>query len=292
MLHGRASGVKPWEADLTDSYKIKVIDLEAYLARIRYAGPREPSMNTLAGVVRHHAGAIPFENLDAFLGRAVSLAPGEVEQKLVAGGRGGWCFEQNLLLGAALRAMGFAVTDLAGRVLWNRPRDAVTPRTHRLLCAEADGRRWLVDVGFGGHTITAPLDLGLEDIQQTTHEPFRITRHGRDQLVESLIREVWQPLFRFDLQPQLPIDFEAANYQLAHDPASHFTQTLIASRVVDGGRHVLRGSELAFHELGGETRRETLAGAEAVIAALGDVMGIEVPPPLRDSLRMRLQAVA
>jgi N-hydroxyarylamine O-acetyltransferase len=248
-------------------------------------------MNTLAGVVRHHAGAIPFENLDAFLGRAVSLAPGDVERKLVVGGRGGWCFEQNLLLGAALRAMGFAVTDLAGRVLWNRPPDAVTARTHRLLGAEADGRRWLVDVGFGGHTITAPLDLALEGAQQTTHEPFRITRHAGDYLVESLIREVWQPLFRFDLQPQLPVDFEAANYQLAHDPASHFTQVLIASRVSSGGRHVLRGRELAFHEPGGGTRRETLAGADAVIAALDDVFGIELEPPLRDLLRLRLEAM-
>jgi len=288
MLHGRASGVKPWEADLTDSYKIKVIDLKAYLARIRYAGPREPSMNTLAEVARHHARAIAFENLDAFTGRGVSLQPAEVERKLVGDRRGGWCFEQNLLLGDALRAMGFAVTDLAGRVLWNRPRDAITARSHRLLCVAAEGRNWLVDVGFGGHTLPVPLELAVEGIQQTTHEPFRISRLAGDHLVESRIREVWQPLFRFDLQPQLPIDFEAANFQLAHDPASHFTQGLVASRVAADGRHILHGRELLFHELGGETRRETLADAAAVIGALREVFGIEVDAGLRHSLELRL----
>jgi N-hydroxyarylamine O-acetyltransferase len=245
-------------------------------------------MNTLAGVVRHHACAIPFENLDAFTGRRVSLEPTEVERKLVPGGRGGWCFEQNLLLGDALRAMGFEVTDLAGRVLWNRPPEAVTARTHRLLCVTVAGEKWLVDVGFGGHTIPQPLQLTVDSIQQTTHESFRITRCAGDYLVQSLIRETWLPLFRFDLQPQLPIDFEAANYQLAHDPASHFTQVVIASRVADDGRHVLRGCELAFHGLGGGTQREVLEGPDAVIAALGGVLGIELDQPMADRLRLRL----
>ncbi len=268
-----------------------MMDLLAYFSRIGHAGSREPSETLLARLVLRHACAIPFENLDAFAGRRISLDPGDVERKLVHGRRGGWCFEQNLLLGQILRTLGFDVTDLAGRVLWNRPRDAVTPRTHRALLVRFAGRSWLVDVGFGGHTLTAPLDLALEGVQETPHEPFRITRLAGDYLVESLIRDEWQPLFRFDLQPQQPIDFEAANYQLAHDPASHFTQVLIASRVAEGGRHVLRGRELAFHELKGGTRRETLAGPEEVIAALREVLGIELEPALQDSLRLRLETM-
>ena len=93
------------------------MDLEAYFTRIRYAGESTPTRDTLASVVSHHALAIPFENVDAFLGRRISLEPAAVEDKLVRQRRGGWCFEQNLLLGEALRALGFDVTELAGRVV-------------------------------------------------------------------------------------------------------------------------------------------------------------------------------
>ena len=40
--------------------------------------------------------------------------PDELAAKLVDGGRGGWCFEQNLLLRGALDELGFRTTGLAG----------------------------------------------------------------------------------------------------------------------------------------------------------------------------------
>jgi N-hydroxyarylamine O-acetyltransferase len=263
------------------------MDVEAYLARIGHAGPRMPTRAVLADIVLRHARSIPFENLDAFTGRRVSLDPSAVERKLVHGRRGGWCFEQNLLLGEALRALGFEVTDLAGRVLWGRAPDAVTPRTHRLLRVRAGEGDWLVDAGFGGHTLTGVLDLHDEASQDTPHEPFRLRRlNDTDRVLESLIAGEWRALCRFDLQPQLPIDFEAANYQLAHDPASHFTQGLVVSRVAPDGRHVMRGLELGFHGLDGTTSRAALDKPEEVLAALREVFGIDADalPELRQRL--------
>ena len=92
-------------------------DLEAYLERIGYTGDRTPSLATLQAVHALHAQTIPFENLDPLLRRPVRLDVESLQQKLVHGGRGGWCFEQNLLLRHALEAMGFKVTGLAARVL-------------------------------------------------------------------------------------------------------------------------------------------------------------------------------
>lgn len=268
------------------------MDVAAYLGRIGYVGQRAPTRPLLADIVLRHAMSIPFENLDAFTGRRVSLDPAQVEGKLVHGRRGGWCFEQNLLLGEALRALGFDVTDLAARVLWGRPHDAITPRTHRLLRVRAGEGDWLVDAGFGGHTLTGVLDLASETSQETPHEPFRLRRlNDAERVLESLIAGEWRPLCRFDLQPQLPIDFEAANYQLAHDPASHFTQGLVVSRVAADGRHVLRGMELGFHALAGGTRREVLRDADEAHDALREVFGIDVDalPALRQRLE-RAQA--
>jgi N-hydroxyarylamine O-acetyltransferase len=263
------------------------MDPEAYLRRIGYSGRRDPHVDVLSGIVRQHAFAIAFENLDAFLGRRVSLVPDEVERKLVHDGRGGWCFEQNLLLGEALRALGFDVTDLAGRVLWNRAPGAVPPRTHRALLVRIDGRCWLADVGFGGQTLTGVLDMDRDDAQQTTHEPFRLLRDGAERVLESRVQGEWKAMFRFDLQPHLPVDFEAANYQLAHDPASHFTQVLIVSRVSATGRHVLHGRELAFHDLHGGTTRRELTAAD-VILALREPFGLRLDPATEAALATRL----
>ena len=49
---------------------------------------------------------IAFENLDPLLKRPVKLDAASLEAKLVKGGRGGYCFEQNLLFGHVLRALG------------------------------------------------------------------------------------------------------------------------------------------------------------------------------------------
>src|SRR4051794_37497771 len=108
-------------------------ELTEYLDRIGYAGPREPALATLRGVVAAHATAIPFENIDVLLGRGVRLDTGSLVAKLVGSGRGGYCFEHNMLLLHALQALGFSVEGFAARVLWGRPEGDPTARTHMLL---------------------------------------------------------------------------------------------------------------------------------------------------------------
>jgi len=89
-----------------------VLELDADLARIGLAG--RPG---LAAVHRAHSTAIPFENLDPHRGVPVSLAIEDIERKLVHQRRGGYCFEQNLLLAAALEALGAEIVDGANRVV-------------------------------------------------------------------------------------------------------------------------------------------------------------------------------
>lgn len=276
-----------------------MLDLSAYLARIGFTGSAHADIATLRQIAQLHPRSIVFENLDAFTGRAVSLAPEEVERKLVQRRRGGWCFEHNLLLGNALRALGFAVTDLAARVVWNRAADALTPRTHRLLLVELEGRNWLVDGGFGGQTLTGVLDADSDLPQPTPHEPFRLRRLMGQQVLESRIRDEWLPLCRFDRQPQLPVDFEAANFQLAHDPASHFTFALTVSRTAADRRQVLRGHpdhgvELVVHQLNGESQRRELRAPGEVLGILEELFELPVHelPGLGDRLGLLLERYA
>src|SRR5262245_29294384 len=118
---------------------LSAVALDQYFERIGYTGDREPSLETLQQLHVRHTQRIPFENLDSFLGRPVHLDLPSLVLKLIHERRGGYCFEHNLLFGHVLRALGFRVTDLAARVLWNRPQGAVTPRGHMLLLVEVEG---------------------------------------------------------------------------------------------------------------------------------------------------------
>jgi N-hydroxyarylamine O-acetyltransferase len=249
----------------------EAIDLHAYLERIGLRQPVAPNLQTLRGVISAHVASIPFENLDPFVGISPALDIASVQRKLVHDRRGGYCFEQNRLLSDALRAIGFTVTDLAARVLWGQPEDAITARTHMLLRVEAEGKSWLADAGFGGNTPTGPLQF-VPDIEQSTpHEPFRlIRRDDSDWRLQLFAADAWQTLYRFDLQPQFPADYRVSNYWTSTNPDSHFVTGISAARAPAGRRLTLRNRQYVEHITGGATSKRTLATTAEIRAVLQD----------------------
>ncbi len=265
------------------------MSLDAYLDRIRYAGPRQPTLPVLRDIVLAHATAIPFENLNPFLALPVDLTPEALHHKLVEERRGGYCFEHNLLLMRALTEVGFDVSGLAARVLWNGPEDRVTSRSHMLLRVDLAQGTHLVDVGFGGMTPTGVLDLRADDGQPTPHEPFRLVQRDGDWWMQAKVAGNWPTLYRFDLQRQHPVDFEAVNWYLSTHPSSHFTSGLVLALPAADGRHALRNRELAFHRLGGASERRTLQDVDELLTTLRDVFGLVLPDV--PQLRPRLQSL-
>ena len=253
-------------------------DLDAYFARIGYSGPREPTLDVLHELHLRHATSIPFENLSPLLGWPVRLDTASLMRKLLHERRGGYCFEQNLLLAHALDALGFRFTGLAARVVYNMPLGTVTARGHMLLAVEGGGGTMLADVGFGGLTLTGPLVLTPDVEQVTPHEPFRLTMTGAGQYqLEALVRDVWTPLYRFTPDEAYLADYEMASWYLCHAPGSHFTTGLIAARPSLDSRYTLRNTALTTHHSSGRTDREVLTGASALRAALEGPIGVRVP---------------
>jgi N-hydroxyarylamine O-acetyltransferase len=259
-------------------------DLAGYFARIGHDAPAVPTLATLQALHARHAAAIPFENLAAFLGDPVSLELAAIERKLLTRGRGGWCFEHNMLFSHVLEAIGFEVTRLAARVRWNVPAGVVTPRSHMLLRVAADGRDYIADVGFGGLSLTAPLLLEAHGPQQTPHEAYRIVpaplgqgRGGGGFVLQAHLDAQWQDLYVFDLNAQLPQDYEAANWYLATHPGSQFVKGIIAARAAPEARHALRNTRYTVHARGGAPRRRHLASVEELREVLATDFHVEVP---------------
>ena len=247
------------------------LDLAAYLARIGEPGLGTPDLPTLRRIVAAHARAIAFENLDAFTGHEPRLDAEGLQAKLVRGGRGGWCFEQNGLLRLALAALGYRTTGLAARAMWGRPEDApVSQRSHMLLRVDLPEGPHLVDVGFGGLTLTGALVFEPEVEQSTPHEPFRIWPIGPDYLMQVLVAGEWRSLYRFDLTEQYPVDYAVSSFYLARHPDSQFVNRLMAARPDDDRRYGLGGTTLSVHHLGGHSEKHALASPAAVRAALED----------------------
>ncbi len=267
------------------------IDIDAYFRRIGYTGPRSATLETLAAIHGRHPQAIAFENLDPLLKRPISLQPEALEGKLLHAGRGGWCFEQNLLLRDVLQELGFRVTGLAARVMWNAPEGAIRARSHMLLKIEGAGSAtYIADVGFGGLTLTAPLLL-TPDVEQTTpHETFRLIRSGSgvgdNYVLQALVGKIWKPLYSFDLQPQHLVDYQVSSWHLERHPESPFVNNLLAARVEPDRRYGLFNNKLSTHHLGGDTEQATLSTGTDLRRVLERVLRIELPddPGLDDLL--------
>jgi N-hydroxyarylamine O-acetyltransferase len=231
------------------------VDLDAYFARIGYTGPRTPTLQTLQVLHRLHPQTIPFENVDPLLG---------------------FCYEHNGLFMRVLQQLGYKVVGLGARVLWGRPEDAITPRTHMLMRVELGHVRWLCDVGFGGLTLTTPLQMG-NGAQATPHEPFRLQPLAEGYLLQAQLGGEWKPLYRFDMQRQLPPDYEMAAFYTSRHPASIFVNELMAARTMPEGRHALRNNELSWHGLDGRLERRSLATAAELRHTLDSAFNLDLP---------------
>ena len=195
-----------------------------------------------------HPQAIAFENFNPFLQKPLPLDIDSIQKKMVQMHRGGYCFEHNTLFQHALEAIGFKVRALAGRVLWRRSQGPRPARTHMLLMVWVKQQAYIVDVGFGGNTLTTPLLLATNVEQQTSHEVFKIIVGKQDEyILELKLNSSWKAMYSFTLEQQYTSDFELANWYLLHHPDSHFLNLLTLARTDNHCRYALLNNRYTIH---------------------------------------------
>lgn len=253
------------------------IDIDAYCARIGYDGPRTPTLDTLRSLHRLQPQAIAFENLDPLLGKPPSLDPAALFDKLIARNRGGYCYEQNLLLAEALTALGFRFRYLTGWPRWRIAPGRVMPRTHLLFLVESDGEEWVADVGFGGNTMTAPLLLRSRQEQVTLHEPMRMIDKDCNRMIQAKIGGEWQDLLEFNLDHQTFAEIEMANWFSATHPTTRFTKELLLARTEPDRRYGLLDNVLTTHRRGQPSTRRRLSSAGELRDVITDLFLITPP---------------
>lgn len=250
-------------------------DVDAWLARIGLDSRPAPTLATLHAVIAAHTSTIPFESIDVLLGRTPRLDLESLQRKMIEGGRGGYCFEQNTLLRAGLTALGFRVTGLLARVIRGLEVDASGPQTHMTLRVDLDEGPFLADVGFGNQTPTAPLAMRPALEQETPHEIMRLWPVGEELALQARIGEAWQNIYRLSHQPRLPVDYEVSNWFTATHPASPFVSNLIVARPGPRGiRNTLFNTRMTVRRPGEPAERAALGNEDDVAAALEATFGL------------------
>jgi N-hydroxyarylamine O-acetyltransferase len=275
-------------------------DLDEYLAHIGWEGPgegeRRPDVETLRGVHLAHLRGIPFENLDAYRRTAPSLELPALMTKLVRSRRGGYCYEHNTLLAAALRALGFGVTLLTARVVVGTDRIESRPRTHMALLVEVPGaaRPYLADAGFGaigGLLEPVPVVVGEEfEGAGRRHRLVRVEHRGPLELLSLQAYakgaggdagDSWEPQYVFTLEPFEHVDFDVINWHIATNPRSPFTQRLFVQCVTLDRHLLLHGHVLTETRADGTVTERELTDEGEARRLLDEEFGIEAPEGMK-----------
>ncbi|MEU0580192.1 arylamine N-acetyltransferase [Streptomyces griseoincarnatus] len=258
---------------------------DAYLRRLGVERPARPTPDALRKLHLRHLRTVPFENLSVHLGEEIVLDEKRLLDKVVEARRGGFCYELNGAFGALLTALGYDVTLLAARVYGEGGRLGI-PYDHLALRVRTeDGGDWLADVGFGSH-FHLPLAVGERGGQRDPAGVFRVAEaeadaagvRGGHEAADAADLDVLRdgrPVYRLETRPRTLADFSAGAWWHRTSPHSHFTRSLVCSRVTeDGGRITLSGRRLTRTAPDG-TRRERETGSDAeVLGIYRDEFGI------------------
>ncbi|KAK7198718.1 N-acetyltransferase [Novymonas esmeraldas] len=248
----------------------------AHEASEQSATPGALGIDFVRSLMLAHLSTIPFENVDAVLGRPISMALADILDKMIHAGRGGYCHEHNSLMRAALVDAGFTHIRTLGARAAISDEQAPVGRVHvmnmiTVPCMATPGttERWLVDVGTSAGVPMAPLQLEHTGSQFTPAGEFRVTQYdlctsadmmaaarpagGHDEgWVEYALEMfshsgVWRAVHRFDLQPQYPRDVFAINYIVY--TISPLVHSLRGSRTVV--QWAEPGEQKVAHDVGG-----------------------------------------
>ena len=249
------------------------LDVDAYLARIGWTGSREPSFATLAGILRAHMRAIPFENLDVLLGRGVDLDLAALQRKLVGARRGGYCFEHATLFAAMLEVLGYAPLRHSARVVLVSPRTQV-PRTHMFLTIAMPEGRFVLDPGFGG--LAPDFPVRLADAEPARDASHWMARDGDYWVLRARtsgkVVEGWATTLEVDNAS----DFAVANHYTATHPESGFRNRLMMRAFTADARVSVMNRSVTIADAAGSGTRE-LADRKELRALLVRHFGFDLP---------------
>jgi arylamine N-acetyltransferase len=277
-----ATGSSARRAEAVAALAARGVTAEAYLARLgaRDVGP--PSAEALAALQARHLESVVFENLEIQRGRPTTVDYAESAERIVTGGRGGYCFHLNGAFGLLLEALGYDVSRRRGTV---QPSPDEAPRrllnhlvvlVHGLPTDEHPEGTWWAEVGFGDGSVR-PLALCAGTARHDPHTTYELRPSPIYAGGWRLVQRAGDSTDLIDIdtgEPQAG-ELAAAHERLSTSPESGFVRTATFQRRRGGGLDVMRARTLSRVE-GGATRTRVLADEGEWFGTLADVFGMDL----------------
>ena len=258
------------------------------------------SLKILTSLQQHQICTVPFENLALHYSphHNISLDPHHLYVKIVENKRGGYCMENNCFFGTILQSLGFTVHGAGARVShaangmggenyagWSHMVNIVTL---------ADGKKYMLDVGFGSNGPIQPLPLDpqiyplkgikpaemrleLQNIPENSdpEQKLWVYQHRYDPHSE------WAPMYCFTELEFLPQDYEIMNFWTSKSRKSWFTTTIVAVIMMMEdeeilGMMILLGKDLKRRLKGKMDHMETCEKEMDRVTVLKQWFGVEL----------------
>tara|TARA_Y100000588_G_scaffold385939_2_gene480310 strand:- start:263 stop:1090 length:828 start_codon:yes stop_codon:yes gene_type:complete len=268
--------------------------LDAYLDRIGLDTRPAIDEEGLRAIHRAQYFSIPFENLDIHLGRRYSFDTHHLVTKMISRKRGGFCYELNLLLAAALRGLGFEVDVMEGRMR-KREGGFGRPFDHMTLRVAIEGNHWLADVG-NGETFQQPLPWDGSWTPQERGGEYRVILREEEALENEQpadLEQNWKVQFRPNQEAEEEVVY---NFRSARTTAkdflpmltfhttskkSQFTKGWIVTRPLEEGGRITAARGLLMTTRDGKMERQAIRCAselEHILAEDFNMLPVAVPP--------------
>jgi N-hydroxyarylamine O-acetyltransferase len=230
---------------------------------------------------------VAFENLDVVAGVAPPTTTDWSIPKIVDRRRGGWCYEINSTFGALVEEIGFEVAYHSARVHDPATHETGPPLDHLCLVVTVEGRRHLVDAGFGDSSVSP---VALDDPGDQNRLPCRARVEHRPEgwaYLEWMHGDHWELQYLIDPEPVELSVFQRRSDQLSAGAGSgHFTEKPFATRALDhrGDRVWLLRDRLELRRGDGHQGR-TATPVTDWDAVLVEWFGMEAPAAVLDRMR-------
>ena len=270
-------------------------EVDQYLARIHFTGPREPTLEVLTELQRCHMLSVPFENLSVFGKEKIVLSKDWLFDKIVRRHRGGFCCELNTLYSLLLDYFGFRRKLYAGAVFSRYSKRKGIPCDHMVLMINFEDGLWLTDVAFADSYLTPLRFSDSPDPQERESGIYRIRKDGEEYWYEEKVKVIvdefgheeqrasthdeWEARCKFDLSPRTTEDFNDMLLYHQTNVESPFTHGRICTMAKPWGRITLAGSKVVTSTYLGDNKvrketKELQGGEEEIVKELEQKFGI------------------
>jgi N-hydroxyarylamine O-acetyltransferase len=234
---------------------------------------RELDFEFLNDVVERHVATFAFSSVGCRLGEDLPLDFESLHNRIVIQRRGGYCFEQNGLLYRVLDELGFSPELYLARVIYNH--DTHPGLTHRITMVEHEGRRYVMDVGFG--SLGPRIPVPMSEIESNDGEKiFRISERRPGEYHMQVFKDGdFFSLYRFELARYGQADCELGHFYSHRHPDAAFVNHLVGSLIQESETRSLRDLEYWVVQKSG-TQHRKITDSEELRQILVGELGVQV----------------